>query len=278
MGYVYSQLVKAQFENLASDPASNPDGLVYLNTTSNVVKWYANSSWRTAVDTDTIQSLSGKTFTDDVSFTSTGAIKTPVGTTAQRPTPAQGQIRYNTTDSVFEGYDGSDWGSLGGGGGGGGGFIWNEVSGSSPTRSFLADERVYDFEQSVSQKLAGWVKVPTGYVAGKQIKMKCQFAVDSAGTDDVRMETISTRIASGEAVDSTTNQHTATNADNTLSGTAKALNSVEFDLTDGVGEVNGQAVLPGQLLKVELTRSAPAGTEDTNDIRLIPSVTEVTFS
>ena len=44
----------------------------------------------------------------------TGGLRIPQGTTAQRPTPAQGQIRYNTTDSQFEGYDGSVWSGLGG--------------------------------------------------------------------------------------------------------------------------------------------------------------------
>ena len=34
----------------------------------------------------------------------------PVGTTAQRPgSPVQGMIRFNTTTSKFEGYNGSDW-------------------------------------------------------------------------------------------------------------------------------------------------------------------------
>ena len=44
----------------------------------------------------------------------TSAIQIPVGTTAERPTNAQGQIRFNTSDSTFEGYDGTAWGSLGG--------------------------------------------------------------------------------------------------------------------------------------------------------------------
>jgi len=50
-----------------------------------------------------------------LTLTGTGALKVPVGTSAQRPsTLAQGQVRYNTDDSTFEGYDGSNWGSLGG--------------------------------------------------------------------------------------------------------------------------------------------------------------------
>ena len=40
---------------------------------------------------------------------STGALKLPVGTTAQRPTAAAGQIRYNTDLARFEGYNGTNW-------------------------------------------------------------------------------------------------------------------------------------------------------------------------
>ena len=47
----------------------------------------------------------------------TGSIKVPVGTTAQRPTPAAGMFRYNTTEGKFEGYT-TEWGEIGGGGGG----------------------------------------------------------------------------------------------------------------------------------------------------------------
>lgn len=54
--------------------------------------------------------------TADSSFTSTGAVKIPVGTASQQPgTPAAGMIRYNTDTPGFEGYSGSAWGSLGGG-------------------------------------------------------------------------------------------------------------------------------------------------------------------
>jgi hypothetical protein len=48
-------------------------------------------------------------------FTSTDAIAIPVGTDLQRPTGAallQGEIRYNTTQNAFEGFNGSSWGPL----------------------------------------------------------------------------------------------------------------------------------------------------------------------
>jgi hypothetical protein len=59
------------------------------------------------------------------SFTGTGFMLIPKGTTAQRPvSPVNGEIRYNTDTSQFEGYQGGAWGQLGGGATGGGG---NEV-------------------------------------------------------------------------------------------------------------------------------------------------------
>jgi hypothetical protein len=51
---------------------------------------------------------------------STGALVTPTGTTAERPTPATGYLRFNTTITKPEVYDGTAWGSVGGGATGGG--------------------------------------------------------------------------------------------------------------------------------------------------------------
>ncbi len=47
---------------------------------------------------------------------SAGAADLPVGTTAQRPTGANGKVRYNSDLNGFEGYANGNWGSLGGGG------------------------------------------------------------------------------------------------------------------------------------------------------------------
>ena len=49
-------------------------------------------------------------------ITGTDSLILPVGTTAQRGTATQGALRYNTTTSGFEGYNGTEWGALGGGG------------------------------------------------------------------------------------------------------------------------------------------------------------------
>jgi len=51
----------------------------------------------------------------------TGSALIPSGTTIERDTtPAAGYLRFNSTDSSFEGFDGTAWGSIGGGASGGG--------------------------------------------------------------------------------------------------------------------------------------------------------------
>lgn len=59
-------------------------------------------------DGDTLNSMS------IASLSVPTALQTPVGTTAQRPTAAAGQFRYNTTLGKFEGYS-TEWGEIGGG-------------------------------------------------------------------------------------------------------------------------------------------------------------------
>lgn len=63
-----------------------------------------------------------------MSIVGTDAVLIPVGTTAQRPTGATGYLRFNSTISQYEGYNGTAWASVGGGATGGGGdqvFIQN---------------------------------------------------------------------------------------------------------------------------------------------------------
>jgi len=62
----------------------------------------------------------GGAFTGDVTFGTTTATILPVGSTAQRPAGASGMIRFNSTVSQFEGFNGTSWSSVGGGATGGG--------------------------------------------------------------------------------------------------------------------------------------------------------------
>jgi hypothetical protein len=81
---------------------------------------------------DTITANAGTmSVPNNLYFSGTGTIRLPNGTTGERPTPADGMIRYNVTTSGFEGYAGGEWGSIGGGATGGGGdqvFYENELN------------------------------------------------------------------------------------------------------------------------------------------------------
>ena len=58
---------------------------------------------------DTINPVGG-----NLTISGEGAIELPKGSTANRPSAITGQIRFNTEDSQFEGYDGVAWAGLGG--------------------------------------------------------------------------------------------------------------------------------------------------------------------
>ena len=61
------------------------------------------------------------TFTGDVVISSTSALQIPVGTTAQRPgSPSAGDLRFNSTNTSAEIYNGTSFVAVGGGATGGG--------------------------------------------------------------------------------------------------------------------------------------------------------------
>lgn len=85
------------------------------NTASTIVARDASGNFSAGTLSLTSFSYSGNPTT-----TSTGAYQLPFGTTAQRPTAATGQVRFNSTLTQFEGYNGTTWGKIGGGATGGG--------------------------------------------------------------------------------------------------------------------------------------------------------------
>lgn len=75
-----------------------------------------------AIISGNINSSGTNTFSGNNVFSSTGSIRVPVGTEAQRPvTPLSGMFRFNDDADKFEGYNGTAWGAVGGGATGAGG-------------------------------------------------------------------------------------------------------------------------------------------------------------
>lgn len=94
--------------------SSNSDAAINLSGSAVVFITALSGDLQNAVDMD-----QGVATTDSPSFvaatfTGTGAVTLPSGTVAQRPTPATGQLRFNSEDVTFEGYNGTTWGPIGG--------------------------------------------------------------------------------------------------------------------------------------------------------------------
>ena len=77
-------------------------------------KWHSIKHKKGAADANlTLQTNGSNAVVIDnnqnANFVSTGAITLPKGTTAQRPTGANGYFRYNTTSTAFEMYAAGTW-------------------------------------------------------------------------------------------------------------------------------------------------------------------------
>lgn len=210
---------------------------------------------------------------DGAEVLGTAAVKVPVGTSAQRPTGANGHIRYNSELGKFEGYSGSLWSSLGGGGGGGG-IIWRALSGSAPVTSEEFGDEVYLFGAGLAQELYTTISVPQSYVAGTQILLYIAgYSPSASNTILMRGQATLIRNAT-DAIDSTTNQRTTTNS--ALTNTvAKQARTFTLDLTDSSGQINSVAVSPGDKIKVRLYRDTDT---DTADLRILANATDIKTS
>jgi hypothetical protein len=60
---------------------------------------------------------------DTATGSGTGAMNVPSGTTAQRPSPVAGMVRFNSSSMTFEGYNGTSWAPIGSGALGSGGNV-----------------------------------------------------------------------------------------------------------------------------------------------------------
>ena len=90
----------------------------YFGTTSNHYQVFrTNSIERVRITSGGLVGINSTAPRTSLDIGSTDALVVPVGTTGERPTPAAGMFRYNTTEGKFEGYT-TEWGEIGGGGGG----------------------------------------------------------------------------------------------------------------------------------------------------------------
>ena len=108
--YLHNNLTQSRFEIGINDYRC-----IHFSTGGDVVLSFGNSGKFLTTNTG-IRVVGDALIDGNSTMNGTGSLKVPVGTTAQRPTPAAGMFRYNSTEGKFEGYT-TEWGEIGGGGG-----------------------------------------------------------------------------------------------------------------------------------------------------------------
>ena len=89
-----------------------------LSATGTIDKWYVGNLYSTANTLSATNTNGGITFTPNgtgyVTISGTNGLVIPSGTSAQQGPAVIGAIRFNTTTTQYEGYNGSNWTSMGG--------------------------------------------------------------------------------------------------------------------------------------------------------------------
>lgn len=152
------------------------------------------------------------------------------------------------------------WQTATGGSGGGATVQWEEGA-NAASNVIINNMATYSFGAGLSQNIYSDIKVPAGYSAGTQIKLKCSiYSADSSGT--FLMQTISTLLTNNSSlVSSTTNQRTSTNSAITATaGNQNKIQNVAFDLTDASGQINSVAVAANDTIEIQMTRGTDTAT------------------
>ena len=211
---------------------------------------------------------------ENAGATAADRLKLPTASPILIPADGSVEVYYCSTDARWKVKSVAISTSGGGGGGGGGALQWVEDA-LSPILEVENNSRVRKYVAGDTQYLYTFFKVPTSYITGQKVTMKMlYYSPDVTGT--VLLTSEATLLRPGStAIDSTTNQRTSTNTAASLSATANRIETVDLDLTDTSGQINGVGVQGGDLIKVRLTRGTDTAT---SDVRALADAAEVTVS
>lgn len=163
-----------------------------------------------------------------------------------------------------------------GGAGGGGSFLFELTGDISPIESSYIGLSLLDFDSESQMEAIALVTVPSSYKAGDQIKLINTAFFSAAASNNVFFRSETTLIEPGDDVTALADTHLSSNSELALS-TANVLTLVgDLDLTDATGQINTNAVAPGDILLIKLFRdntneTTPAA-EDARLLKFSPSI------
>jgi len=156
----------------SGDPTINTAFQQHIDTSSSLLKIRnaANNAYIVLGDVSQtnfgLAALAGATFTGSVIHNYTGALRLPVGTTAQRPgSPVTGDIRFNSTTTSAEIFNGSAFTAVGGGGATGGGqdaVFFESDQNVSTSYTLTANKHAHTVSPTINSGVT--VTVPSGAI------------------------------------------------------------------------------------------------------------------
>ena len=117
LGYYNKQFNNAYISNLYNNYINTNTITVKENNSKVLLNIKNDNKSYLKLDTtneELVLDISFKILNNFVDFSNNFGIKIPIGTTNERYWNTQGVIRYNTTDQIYEGHDGTSWNTLGG--------------------------------------------------------------------------------------------------------------------------------------------------------------------
>jgi len=157
----------------SGDPSINSAFQPHIDTGSSLFKIRnaANNAYVTIgnISLDNLGHVvaASPTMTGDVTMSSTGFLKIPLGTDAQRDgSPAVGMFRHNSTLNQFEGYNNGAWGAIGGGAGATGGgtdeVFFESDQAATTSYSISAGKNAHTVSPTINSGVT--ITVPSGAI------------------------------------------------------------------------------------------------------------------
>jgi hypothetical protein len=151
-------------------------------------------------------------------------------------------------------------------GDGAGGLRWYGPDGLAPLWTEENGVDVFLLAQGTTDVLSATIVVPPDYIAGKPVSLLLPWYSPSAANNVLWRATSYLVRENSDAVGSTTNSYTSTNAavTNTL---ANMYRKTSIDLTDSTGKINSVSVAPGSIIRASLTRGTDTDTAEARVFR-----------
>jgi hypothetical protein len=265
---VYSQLLKARFEQVATDLSETISGLFWQNTTSKKIKFYDGVEVKEVTDTNSTQTLTNKTLTAptinganiDTSTLNAPTIDAAAFTQSDTPpsNPVTGKVKmYFKTDgkAYVRDWSGTEK-KVGGSGGGGSSLIWDKNTNLPPVDVSQDGVKLEGFAHTETQELSLVVNVPETYEQTVPIKLVGGSLCTDVTSGNILIKAETTLIRPNQTVLGLyPNKHTSTNSITVAPAQANLISLIgDIDLTDANGAINSLNVAPGDKLRVRLYR------------------------